>query len=207
MGSFEKLGILVIVVIIVMILAVAIYQWGGTGMEPGSLGPAAAGGAPSLVVNSRKPTPEKDYIDAAKEVRDEDEAAPASGSDKWPGGIPRNYTVKPGDSMWIVVARHWKLKVGFVDAIARANPGVTMRKLRPGQSLKIPNPEAYWPSRKSPQPYRDLRVYEIAEGDLLETIAREHLGRRSRWREILEVNPGLDPRRMRPGQRIYLPAR
>ena len=29
MGSFEKLGILVIVVIIVMILAVAIYQWGG----------------------------------------------------------------------------------------------------------------------------------------------------------------------------------
>ena len=29
MGTFEKLGILVIVVIIVMIMAVAIYQWGG----------------------------------------------------------------------------------------------------------------------------------------------------------------------------------
>ena len=34
MGTFEKLGILVIVVIIVMILAVAIYQWGGAATEP-----------------------------------------------------------------------------------------------------------------------------------------------------------------------------
>ena len=33
MGSFEKLGILVIVIIIVMILVVAIYQWGGAEFE------------------------------------------------------------------------------------------------------------------------------------------------------------------------------
>ena len=38
-------------------------------------------------------------------------------------------------------------------------------------------------------------------------IARNHLGSRNRWQEILEVNPGLNPKRLRPGQRINLPAR
>jgi nucleoid-associated protein YgaU len=212
MGSFEKLGILVIVVIIVMILAVAIYQWGGTGVDP-ALSVGMAGGAPSLVVQNKKPR-EKSFLDEAEsggqpaeEERPHADPAPASDGETWRGGIPRSYTVQPGDSMWVVVVKRWKLKEAFVDAIARANPKTDMRKLRPGNAVRIPNPEAYWPGGKSLRPRGDMRVYEVAEGDMLESIALEHLGRRSRWREILDVNPGLNPKKMRPGQRIYLPAR
>jgi nucleoid-associated protein YgaU len=218
MGSFEKLGILVIVVIIVMILAVAIYQWGGTGVDP-ALSAGMAGGAPSLVVQNKKPY-ERNFLDepgegaepageAGEASRDEPKPDPAPEPDRetWRGGIPRTYTIQPGDSMWVVVVKRWKLKEAFVDAIARANPKADMRNLRPGKTMRIPNPEAYWPGYKSPRASGNLRTYEVAEGDLLETIAREHLGRRSRWRDIVEVNPGLNPKKMRPGQRIYLPAR
>ena len=46
MGSFEKLGILVIVIIIVMILAVAIHQWGGA---PGDLEPLRPHAAKKII--------------------------------------------------------------------------------------------------------------------------------------------------------------
>ena len=49
--------------------------------------------------------------------------------------------------------------------------------------------------------------YEIKVGDNLENIARNHLGARSRWREILALNPGLDAFRLRPGKVILLPAK
>jgi len=212
MGSFEKLGILVIVVIIVMILAVAIYQWGGAGLEPG-LPAGLAGGAPSLIVKGPGPY-ERDYLkdqeSGAEADAEEEESGPAAGegdADTWPGGIPKVYTLEPRENVWVVVVKKWKLKESFTGAIARANPKVDMRRIRPGKMLHIPNPEAYFPDRKTVRPRDATRVYEVAEGDLLETIAKAHLGRKTRWREILEVNPGLDPKLLRPGQRILLPDR
>ncbi|MHC4451511.1 MAG: LysM peptidoglycan-binding domain-containing protein [Planctomycetota bacterium] len=203
MGSFEKLGILVIVVIIVMILAVAIYQWGGAGVQP-TMTVARAGGALPLVVKTK----EKNYLDEReKERAKEQEAPPAADADSWPGGIPRQYVIQPGDSIWVVVVKRWKLKEGFVDAIARANPKLAMKKLRPGKKVRIPNPKAYRPGRKTAPRVGNLRTYEVAEGDLLESIANEHLGSRLRWQEIVEVNPGLNPKKLRPGQRINLPAK
>ncbi|MHC4938346.1 MAG: LysM peptidoglycan-binding domain-containing protein [Planctomycetota bacterium] len=205
MGSFEKLGILVIVVIIVMILAVAIYQWGGAGVPP-TVNLTRAG-APPLVVNNKK-APEVNFIDQEEErtaAAAEEQSPPGADSDSWPGGIPREYVIQRGDSMWVLVVKRWKLKESFVDAIARANPKLNMKRLRVGKTVRIPNPEAYRPGRKSAP--SGLRTYEVQVGDLLETIARNHLGSRNRWQEILEVNPGLNPKRLRPGQRINLPAR
>lgn len=203
MGSFEKLGILVIVVIIVMILAVAIYQWGGAGVQP-SMTVARGGGAPSLVVKPK----EKNFLDEQEKKQTKEREAPLEAdADNWPGGIPRRYVIQPRDSIWVVVVKRWKLKEGFVDAIARANPKMAMKKLRVGQIVRIPNPQAYRPGRKTAPPAGNLRIYEVAEGDLLGTIARDHLGSPLRWREIVEVNPGLNPEKLRPGQRINLPAR
>lgn len=205
MGSFEKLGILVIVVIIVMILAVAIYQWGGAGVQPG-VSVAGGGGALPLVVKPK----EKNYLDERDEQKaraEQPDHSPAADADSWPGGIPRKYVIKPGDSLWVVVVKRWKLKEGFVDAIARENPKLAMKKLRPGKEVRIPNPHAYWPGRKTAPPAGNLRTYEVAEGDLLGTIARDHLGSPLRWQDIVDVNPGLNPNKLRPGQRINLPAR
>ena len=48
--------------------------------------------------------------------------------------------------------------------------------------------------------------YEVTEGESLWVIARETLGRGDRWREIAQLNPELNPDRLRPGLRIRLPA-
>lgn len=49
-------------------------------------------------------------------------------------------------------------------------------------------------------------TYTIASGDTLAGIARQKLGRESRWPEIAALNPGIDPNRLREGQKIKLPA-
>ncbi|MHC4972208.1 MAG: LysM peptidoglycan-binding domain-containing protein [Planctomycetota bacterium] len=199
MGTFEKLGILVIVVIIVMILAVAIYQWGGAA-EPAT------------------PTPDLPdpltirYLDELEAQHGEPDPRagddPAPDADTWPGGVPKTYEVQPNDSAWVLVFNRWKLKDTFIPVIAAANPAVKLELLRPGQKLVIPDPAAY--VRKSGAARTsgrraNTRRYKIQEGDNLESIAYRHLGSRRRWTDIENLNPGLDRKRLRVGQEIYLP--
>ncbi len=49
------------------------------------------------------------------------------------------------------------------------------------------------------------RWYEVKPKDTLQTIARENLGSSQRWQEIKKLNPGLDPQKMKPGERIKVP--
>ncbi len=49
------------------------------------------------------------------------------------------------------------------------------------------------------------RMYMIKRGDTLWAIAERHLGSGQRWREIAELNPGLDPAKLAIGQEIRLP--
>ena len=86
----------------------------------------------------------------------------------------------------------------------RVNRGLDPKKLRPGRKLTIPDPAGFF--RGSSSPRSESRVYEVQIGDTLESIARTHLGRKTRWREITDLNPGLRPERLRPGQKILLPA-
>jgi nucleoid-associated protein YgaU len=48
----------------------------------------------------------------------------------------------------------------------------------------------------------------VRTGDTLWTLSREHLGRGTRWLEIMAANPNLpDPTRLAPGTTLVLPAR
>ena len=200
MGTFEKLGILVIVVIIVMILAVAIYQWGGTSPIP--VGDAGAAGMPDPLT-----------IKLLEDLGDEEsppQPRPAGevGDDTWPGGIPRSYTIRKNDKVWVLVVRRWRLSDSFVAAITAANPRADMKRLLPGDRLVIPDPSAYRRGGKGEEralPKSGARSYEVKLGDTLESIAYMHLGSRSRWHDILKLNPGLNPKRMMEGQEIDLP--
>ena len=48
----------------------------------------------------------------------------------------------------------------------------------------------------------------VRPGDTLWTLSREHLGRGTRWLEIMAANPNLpDPTRLAPGTTLVLPTR
>ena len=47
----------------------------------------------------------------------------------------------------------------------------------------------------------------VRKGDTLWGLAREHLGRGAAWKCLAEANPELgEPRKLRIGQRVMLPA-
>lgn len=58
----------------------------------------------------------------------------------------------------------------------------------------------------SPAPAVDPPVYVVRAGDTLSSIAREITGRGIRWRELQAENHLADPNKIRPGQRLKVPA-
>ncbi|MCJ7543685.1 MAG: LysM peptidoglycan-binding domain-containing protein [Phycisphaerae bacterium] len=48
-------------------------------------------------------------------------------------------------------------------------------------------------------------TYTVQKGDTLWSIAQRFLGDGQRWREIVDVNPGLEPAKLKVGQVIVLP--
>ena len=199
MGTFEKLGILVIVVIIVMILAVAISQWGGIAESDA----AVASPTSALTVHDVVDPPAADPPTPDPRV----DPAPAPAAEAWPGGVPKSYEIREGDSVWVLVVRRWGLKETFIAAIDAANPRVNVARVRPGVELAIPDPTPYRRGAAKRASAHGTRLYEVQVGDRLESIAKKHLGKRSRWKDILLLNPGLDARRLKPGQKLRLPAR
>jgi nucleoid-associated protein YgaU len=205
MGTFEKLGILVIVVIIVMILAVAIYQWGGAGTPAVATTIGEPGNA--LTVKTIDDLVQEDAGAAAKPPVDD---AGTADADMWPGRIPKRYQIAKDDKVWVIVVKRWGLKETFIQEIENANPRIDFKRLHPGEDLVIPDPSAYRRTaaekQAPPAPKAgSTRRYEVQGGDTLESIAYRHLGSKTRWPEIVALNPGLDPKRLFEGQEIYLP--
>ena len=202
MGTFEKLGILVIVVIIVMILAVAIYQWGGAG---GTTTTAVVGtSGPSLTV--------KNLEDLLNEDKEAGKAEPKpTDPGTWPGGIPKTHRIERDDKVWVLVVKRWGLKESFIQAIEQANPKIDFKRMKPGTVIAIPDPAAFMRTtgekQVAPQKPSGARLYEVKGGDTLESIAFLHLGAKARWPDIVTMNPGLQPKRLFEGQEIYLPVK
>jgi len=196
-GSFERLGILVIVVIIVMILAIAIYQWGGAGLDAGGYA-AASTEAPADAPLERE-LGELALDDRPLAIE------PGPGTPPPSPGVPAEYVIQRNDNLWTLV-RRWGLKDSFIESIKRANPQLDVRNLMPGQKIRIPSTEGA-ATATPPQDPAGSRSYQVQEGDDLSTIARTHLGSSRRYREILRLNPGLNARRLKIGQTILIPAK
>lgn len=205
MGTFEKLGILVIVVIIVMILAVAIYQWGGAG-SPASGTVIELPSSGQLTMKTISQLVEEDEKAAPKPPDGESDAT------TWLGGIPKRYTIAKDDKVWVLVFKRWGLKESFIQEIEAANPKIDFKRLRPGAEIVIPDPSRFVRSSSDappPLPAKagSTRRYEVQGGDTLESIAYRHLGSKNRWQDIMDLNPGLEPKRLFEGQEIYLPVK
>ena len=78
----------------------------------------------------------------------------------------------------------------------------TMSQARPGET----NRESSIPVSQREAPTLPVD-YTIREGDTLMSIAASWLGDAYGWDLIARANPGLDPRKLRIGQRIVLPPR
>lgn len=66
--------------------------------------------------------------------------------------------------------------------------------------VESPTPPAIAPAPVAPN------TYVVTRGDTLASIARRRYGDESKWRVIAAANSGLDPRKIRPGKLLILPA-
>lgn len=87
-------------------------------------------------------------------------------------------------------------------AVARRPAPTTKRITRP--TLLVVKPAPVTRPKDTPPA---LRTYTVRKKDTLWSIAKRHLGDGQRWREIVAANPGLDHRKLMPGQTIKLPER
>lgn len=75
-----------------------------------------------------------------------------------------------------------------------------------GQPGEVENSSAPQPMEAAQKAPEALQTYTLAAGDTLSSIATRFYGDAKRWHEIVKHNPGLSPRRLKPGRVINLPA-
>jgi len=103
-------------------------------------------------------------------------------------------------------AKRWK-------EIAAANGIRDPRALRAGTRIIVPNAgDGPAPRRAQPNaggstaPRRGQGVeHSVANGDRLEDLAQRYYGDAGKWRKIQSANPGLHPRKLIVGQKIWIP--
>jgi len=178
-GNLEKLGILVIVILVVVVGVVALTP---TNRANEALYGSADGTAP--------PQPLEPLASGA------DQTDPHA----WPLA-DGPYDLPPTDAP---VAK------GANDALP---PGGASTTVPPTDATVPGGPTGLQPVQPplgtnltpAPASAPAMREYTIRKGDTPASIAKAHLGRASAAQAILDANPGLDARRLKIGQKIFLP--
>jgi nucleoid-associated protein YgaU len=133
------------------------------------------------------------------------DTAPASDN----ASTGRTHTVAAGETLGDIsrkhygTSKHWK-------KIVEANPGVDAESLKVGQKLNLPDiagaPAAGNEQSAAPAAPTGAE-YVVKAGDTMEIIAQNQLGKKTEAKRILEANPGVDPRKLRIGQKLIIPGK
>ena len=125
-----------------------------------------------------------------------------------PVAVTREYTVRKGDTLGLIAQKQLG-SVRHLDRLRALNPGigdnlsigqVLILSARDGDSSKgVVNASVVTKSSA------EHRTYTISKGDSFDRIARVELGSSARAKEIIGLNPNVDPLRLQPGMKVKLP--
>ncbi|MCW8130346.1 MAG: LysM peptidoglycan-binding domain-containing protein [Planctomycetota bacterium] len=132
---------------------------------------------------------------------------------------PQTYTVVGGDNPYKISAKLFG-DGKYARKLMDANPGVDPNRLKIGQKLKVPaiqgveaqpvtaSSTAAVPSPAPGVPAGAATTYTVKNGDTLAAIAKNQLGSSGpkTIQKILDANPGTDPRRLKVGAILKIPA-
>ncbi len=89
------------------------------------------------------------------------------------------------------------------ESVRPTDTGVFLAQRHEREAASRPEPTR--PATKSNAP-TGTRAYTVASGDTLSEIAEKQLGTLKRWKEIVALNPKVDPAKLFVGQKLVLPA-
>jgi nucleoid-associated protein YgaU len=128
------------------------------------------------------------------------------------------HVVKGGETLSDISKLHYGTTTKWKE-IVKANPGIDPEGLKVGQKIKLPEiagapkvPESGTPaSTESIKPTASsanpAATYTVKAGDTPASIAKSQMGPKGDWKKIVEANPGLDPNKMRIGQKLVIPGK
>jgi nucleoid-associated protein YgaU len=141
-----------------------------------------------------------------------DDAGPDSGhgSGADGGGSDHVHVVAQGETLGEISKQYYGTSSHWRD-IVKANPGVDPEALRPGTRLTMPEVAGAGGGHAGAAPAAEEQgpggTYVVQKGDSLKSIAAKHLGSAKAWKQIVDANPGIDPTRLRIGQKLKLPGK
>lgn len=181
MHSIERYGIVALLFLVVTVVAVLMWD-GGKKKKPDQM----AGTNPAPVIDAGGPR----ALDRESRL---ELVAPGQ-----PGPLVRSTPSQPAATE-PSAARPLGLSEGLEGAPAEPEAS----HLLPGEEF-APEPSPI--AQKEPVTVPSARTYVVKGGDTLSEIAQRELGSSRRWQEIVAMNPGLDPARLRAGKELRLPA-
>lgn len=116
-------------------------------------------------------------------------------------GPGASYPVRKGDSLERIAKKHGLT----VAELSAANPGLTDKNLKAGESINLPG-QAVKPARKPAPPLKPGEYFEytVKEGEILSKVANAH---GARTRDVINANPDIDPDNVRPGTVLRIPVK
>ena len=126
-----------------------------------------------------------------------------------PEVIPASYKVIKGDTL-SQISQKYIGSIKYLPLIMEKNPELRVDQLYAGIEIKLP-------TRTEVETYKKLNLaqsriipkgasaYIIEAGDTMNKISIKKFGDRSKVKEILEMNPNVDPRKLLIGSLLILP--
>ncbi|MGJ8696559.1 MAG: LysM peptidoglycan-binding domain-containing protein [Verrucomicrobiaceae bacterium] len=111
-----------------------------------------------------------------------------------------NYRVKKGDTFWGIAKSHRTT----ISRLQSLNPRVNPSRLLIGTTIQLPGSSSSPVPAKttSPTPAISSSSYRVKSGDTLGAIAGRH---KVNLKDLLAVNPGVNPQIIQIGQKLNLP--